>query len=193
MTLPIIANTYRATLRWQCSAAPRVATNTMDFFDSVGTQITADLYTDLNASVTASMWELISSTADVFEVAITKLDGSTATQVFATSSPAKWKGSGGSDPILQGAIVNTLGSDFRGKSKRGRIYLPFCGETGQAAGVLTPANVANMQAGWVTFHTAMLTAGWVPSIVSEKLGSRVPLREYAIRPFLKTQRRRARR
>jgi len=193
MPLPVITDTYRAVCRWQCSAAPRVATNHMDFFDSAGGQTPTDLYNDLNANVTASMWELVSSTAAIFEVAITPLDGTSATQVFSTGTPAKWSGSGGSDPILQGCIVNTLGSDFRGPSKRGRLYLPFCGETGQAAGVLTPANVANMQTGWVAFHTAMLTAGWVPKIVSEKLNTSVSLREYAIRPFLKTQRRRARR
>jgi hypothetical protein len=144
------------------------------------------------------MWKLISPNANMRQLLITKLDGISATYSQAlVIGNANISGAGAGDAIPQGACVVTVQSDARGKANRNRMYLPFVGESEQAAGVLTAADVTAAQTAWTAFHTAMLNDFWVPTVISPSkaspLANQQAAARYVVRSALLTQRRRAKR
>lgn len=193
MPLPIINLTYQVALVWQAAAAPRPASNILHFVDIVGTQNESDLFTDLQANVTAGMWSATSNTAGITQVNITQLDGVSAGQAFTPTPAAKWNGSAAGEMILQGATVVSLKSDQRGPRGRNRIYLPWIGEDQQTNGTIAAGTVTAMTAAWVAFETAMGVAGWQLTAVSGVHATENSVTSIAVRPYVKTQRRRARR
>lgn len=193
MPLPVLADMWQVRLNWNNTNAPRDASNNLYFFDSVGTQTATNLAVDFAASVNAQMWGMQSTPSVVTAMTITPLDGVTAGAVFPTGGGAVWLGGSGTDAILQGSTVISIKSGHRGPSGRGRVYLPWTAESTQLNGVLTPANVTSVQTGWNSFFTAMVAAGWSPSVVSTADAINYPALNYTVRPNLMTQRRRARR
>ena len=183
---------------WANSTGPRNASHALHFWDNVGTQSSANLGTDLLASLTANMWRTVASTASIQQILITPLDGISSTySVPITIGNANISGAGSGEAIPQGATVVTVVPGQRGKQWRNRTYVPFVGETEQNAGTLSTTSVATMQAAWTTFGSAMTTAGWTPQVVAPSEpapdGNAISFQNYTVRPYLKTQRRRARR
>lgn len=196
MPLPVVDDGFLVRLVWNASQAQRPAITSMHFRDTVGTQTPTDLYNDMNANVTATMWNNCANGAGVDTVQVTPLDGMSATASFNTARPAKWAGSGGTETILQGAEVISVQSSARGPQWRNRFYLPFIGEAQQSGGTLDATAVAAAQTAWNTFLTAMTTAGWAPQVVAPSEpwpANALDAVRYVVRPYLKTQRRRARR
>jgi hypothetical protein len=193
MPLPVINDVFLVRWVWNSTFGQRSAINDTYWHDDAGGQTGTDLYNDMNAQILRNMWSMVHDSAGVDTVLTTKLDGSAATIPHATGTPAKWVGLTTGPAILQGANVVTIRSGFRGRSKRGRIYLPFVAEGAQDNGTLTPALVTQAQTAWGTFLTGMLAAGWSLHVVSQKLGSSVASVSVTVQPYLKTQRRRARR
>lgn len=188
MPLPVIADVFRVTLNWTQTTGSISAHNVMHFENAGGTS--TDVYNDINAHVTAAMWDFVVATGRVSSVSVLPLDGSSATTVFSTASPSKWSGAGtGSDWIPQGCGVVTWQTAERGRSRRGRTYLPWVAEGEQAAGVL--ADVAACQTAWTNFLTAMNLTDTIPVVASYKLASTRSVSAFLVRSFLKTQRRRA--
>lgn len=193
MPLPIIANVAQARLIWTSDSAPRPAVNDLYFKDVVGGASINSLWTLLDASVTAGMWDLVGGTnTKVSSVRLTPLDGITAGTVK-TPAGAKWASGSSADPILQGAAVVTFASTIRGPRGRGRIFLPFIAESGQTAGVLSSGSVTTMQAAWTAFINAMGAGSWPQHVVSAVHTDSHVVGAVTVRSFLKTQRRRARR
>jgi hypothetical protein len=193
LPLPIVANSYLTRLVWSSSQAPRPAVNDLCFHDDAGGHTGTDVYNAINAAVSQQMWAGVVGTASVIDVLTTKLDGSAATVHHATGSPTKWSGTTGGGAILQGAGVVTLRTGFRGRSYRGRIYLPWIAEDDQTDGILLAGNVTAAQTAWSTFMAAVKAAGYPIHVLSRLHSTSTEIVSVTVEPYLKTQRRRTRR
>lgn len=186
--LPVIADVYRVSLNW-LRGSERRAVNVLHF--SAPGKTETDVFTAIDAHVTGTMWESVSSATIIDRVDILKLDGTSTTHGHATDLTGKWQGSGSSAIIPQGAHVVSLRSDLRGRSNRGRVYLPFVSESVQDDGKLTSAVIADVLAGWGAFANAMATDGVALGIASYKHSNWHQATNIIVGSSLKTQRRRA--
>jgi hypothetical protein len=194
MPLPVVTDLYLARLVWTNANAPRTATINLYFKDQAGGHTGTDVYNAVNTAVTQSMWDFTTSGSSVTKVITTKLDGVAASVDHLTGSPAKWTGGGlGTDIILQGCNVITIRTGFRGRSRRGRVYVPWVSEGEQTNGVLASADVAAVQTAWGTFLAAMVTAGYPMHVCSPLHSDSVQASSVTVQPYVKTQRRRAKR
>jgi hypothetical protein len=180
--LPIIAGVQRVAFHWT-TAGGASAINVMYFRATTE----ATCFTALDANATSGMWTLVSNGYSVTQLIITPLDGSSATVTHPTTG-AKWTGGTAGDYIPNLALIVKETTGKRGKSYRGRIYLPAITEASQINGVLTPATVTTMQTAWNTFYTAMSTATVIPCVVSQKLGTAENVTTFTVEPMAATQR-----
>src|ERR1041384_2513624 len=123
--LPVIADVFRGVLRWSNGGLGAHAVNVLNVHTNASGKTAQQVYTCLDAHVTASMWGFVSTGASVITVDILPLDGSSATQSFSTGGVAKWTGTATGETIPQVAEIIKLQTGIRGPSHRGRIYLPF--------------------------------------------------------------------
>lgn len=184
--LPVIGDTYRCALRWGHSTGQN-AVNVIHITKAASSA--AAVATALDTNATANMWGSVTGGASVNQLSITPLDGSSATYLL-TVSGAKWTGAGGAgDFSPASAEVLSLRSTFRGRSKRGRIYLPFIGESSITNGSIS-SGLATTQTAWNTWLAALIASGFFPCIASYKLASQVPVSSILVETLLGTQRRR---
>lgn len=187
--LPVIADVYRCALHWTNSSGGD-AVNVIHV--KAASQVsTVLIFNVLDAHVTAAMWDWVAATAVVDDVAVTPLDGVTGTDHFSTGSPAKWTGGGLGQALPQVAGIIKLTTGFRGRSHRGRIFIPFIGEGETATGTLI--DVAAVQAAWSAFEDAVELDGTTPvtmGVASYKLGTFTATSSVFAEPKTATQRRR---
>lgn len=111
----------------------------------------------IDANVTTAMWQGCSLGTGVYQLSITPLDGSSATQIYSVSG-TKWAGGGtAADYIPAAAAVVSLRTAKRGRRYRGRVYIPYPSETLCANGSFT-ATPSSAQTAWDAFRSAMATA-----------------------------------
>lgn len=164
--LPVINGVFRAAFQWKNLDYPTwTATNVMHFQKNGGDPVS--LTALLDASVSANMWGQTSSSSSVYQVAVTPLDGSAVTFPYTPLTPAKWKGTVGSLEYLPqvSAVVKFL-TGKRGRSYRGRVYLPWCIEDVVKSGLVLAATQTTMNTAWVAFRTAMETGGYPLHVAS---------------------------
>lgn len=150
--LPVIANVMRVAFTWSDTVGGRTAENVMHF--RAGTVTAAELATYLDGIVSAGMWNQTVTTVGVTQLDITPLDGTSATYTFATGRPAKWSGAiSAGDIIPAGAAIVKLQTAKRGRSYRGRVYLPFVAEGANDSGTLHSTDVDALQSAWSAFLT----------------------------------------
>jgi len=152
MALPIIADCLRCAFKWTHSASSQYAVNVMHFSGDASSMDACA--TALAANVTPSQFGQITDSAAVTELTITPLDGSSVSRSYDLS--ASWKGAAASTDqwVPNTALVLTLRTGFRGRSNRGRVYLPFVDEGAVENGQLLAA--AGLIAGpWNDFKDAM--------------------------------------
>jgi hypothetical protein len=135
----------------------------MHFINTAGTP--SGLWTALSANVTAAMWNGIASSASIFQVVITPLDGTSATVLYTTGSGAQWTGSATGDWIPQVAGVISLRTNARGRQYRGRLFTPFISESVVSNGSFS-ATLAPTQTAWDNFRIAMGTSNYSWQIAS---------------------------
>lgn len=187
--LPVIANVFRVTWKWQISTNPGVnGENVLNFRAVPGPSTPLALFTALDAHTTNNQFAALQANANIFEVDIIPLDGVGATQTFHYTS-AKG-GSVTGDYTVQTAALLTLRTDFRGPRHRGRLYLPFVGEGGTSDGVLDPTAQATMNTAWQAFVTAMDGAGFPLVVASYKHADANPVTSQLVETVTGTQRRR---
>lgn len=152
--LPVIANVFRCALNW--TAGSQTAVNVIHIFvDPTGTQAPSEVFEALDDFVTQAMWTPVSSSAGVASVDITPLDGVTATASFSTAGAARWTGSEGGDIQVAPAAIVKMQTALRGRSHRGRIFLPFLGEGATSGGQLVGGRDVTTTAAWAAFQTAL--------------------------------------
>ena len=101
--------------------------------------------------------------------AITPLDGTSVSFPVTPTPGVKYHGvasTGDMEP--QCANIVKFLTAKRGRSFRGRVYLPFVAESAMSNGKLTGATVTAGQAAWVTFVNGMATDGF-PLVVASYL------------------------
>lgn len=191
--LPVIANVYRVALNWTNADFPsRVATNVIHLRKAGSNP--AALWTSLDAHATAAMWETQDTHTQVNSVAITPLDGSGTTLTVNTGRPAKWSGAQAThDFSPQTCTVLKLVTAKRGRSYRGRVYLPFTCENSQVAGIVDNGQGAAMTAAWVAWMAAMAADGFALVVASYLLSTAENVVALACEADVATQRRRNKR
>jgi hypothetical protein len=70
---------------------------------------------------------------------------------FVNTPDGRWVGGRGGEYIPQAASIVKLRTAKRGRSYRGRIFLPFLPEGGQNNGTLNAGDVAQAQTAWDDF------------------------------------------
>jgi len=184
--LPVIADVYRVALNWVDSG--QVAVNVMHILRSGTTA--AVIASSVDANVTAAMWGTVVNGASVNHIVVTPLDGASASYTLNTTG-AKWTGSGGVfDPCVQCAVMVKETTAFRGRSNRGRLYLPFTSENVSGGGVIASGTQTTVQNAWNAFLTAMVAAGSQPVVASYLHASQHPVVAYTVELAMGTQRRR---
>lgn len=153
--LPVIANVYRIALNWRHTSG-QLAVNVIHIHDESGTVTDSQLRTQLDAAAGANMWSSASLNATVQDLAITKLDGVTGTTHGVPATPSKWTG-GNADPFQpQVAVVVKLTTGLRGRSHRGRVFVPFTVSAAVTDGNVNPTTAGNMGTAWSAFNTTLL-------------------------------------
>lgn len=187
MPLPFIEGVHRVTLNWTGPNGTDAA-NVMHFQDG-GTDAAA-LWAILEPNVVANMFNCVSHDAIITTVDILPLDGISATQSFNAPATALWRGETVAEAVFATAAVVKLRTGERGRSKRGRIYLPYVAETAQVTGTVGIGALAAMQAAWDTFKANMLADDAPLGVASYKLAVWTPLTTLLVEGALGTQRRR---
>lgn len=147
-TLPVINNVFRCTLLWNTNVGitPR---NVFHVRASGATQ--EDVALAVEASAVDHLVAPMSAAWDCPEIAVLKLDGSSAGQIFSLSSGTFLGGVTGSDVIPQATAVVSFHTAQRGPRGRGRMYVGPIAESMQAQGVLNTTAHDDMGVAWVDF------------------------------------------
>lgn len=192
MPLPVIGDVFRVALRWHNDDTLSDAVNVMHFFGNGLTP--ADVATALDASLAANMWVFQDQHSKITEIDITPLDGSSTTFPYIPTPGAKYAGvQSAEDNSPQVANIVKFVTDKRGRSYRGRVYLPWVVDSGQTNGVLNPTDLASCNTAWVAFKTGMTTHSCPLVVASYKLESYETVIAVQAEKFTATQRRRQKR
>jgi hypothetical protein len=161
--LPTINNCTRVAFSWHVGTGGPTATNVMHF--GTASTDTAALRTALDTNVSTNMWVGVSSGATIFQLAITPLNGTAATDLYSVAG-TKWTGAGSNpDYVPAVAAVVSFKTAKRGRRFRGRVFLPFLCESSINNGSLAAAPIIN-QTAWDTFRTAMSSASFPLMVAS---------------------------
>jgi hypothetical protein len=149
------------------------------------------LLDDIESSWSSNMLKSMTVESRLTTLVATPLDGTSASLSRTLPNSAPYIGgvaSGTSSP--QVATLVKLQTDKRGKSHRGRVFLPFTAEGAQNDGKLDTTPLANLQTGWSAFVTDVATAGEALVVASYKLESFEPVTQAIVESFFGTQRKR---
>jgi hypothetical protein len=156
--LPVIADTYRCALEWQNSDHPDwVATNVIHVHKSSSNP--AAIATILDNAATPNMWRAQGSHSKVGQINVTPLDGSSVTYPYPPATPAHWVGTQTANtPVPNVTNLVKLLTSKRGRSFRGRVFLPWTDEAAINGNLLDTGFAALITTAWVAFHTALTAA-----------------------------------
>jgi hypothetical protein len=189
--LPTISNTFRVALDW-ADASGQTAVNVMHIRIAGGGTI-GNVAAAMDSAATGNMWASVINSAHVSQFAITPLDGSTATAFVTPTTIGKWTGSSSSTEFLPAVSpLVKLTTAIRGRSNRGRLFLPFTGEGNVVNGKVRAADVTVMQPAWTSFLAGL--AAFTPActlvVASYKLSTATTVLAAHVEDVLGTQRRR---
>jgi hypothetical protein len=189
MPLPVITDVYRCALHWvnTFSTSPAETINVIHVRSGIGD------VTDIGNAIAviiddhkASALNMLSSVMELQNVQVTPLDGTSG----ATDVPQSGTfGSTGGDYICQGAGVVSLKTAGRGPQARGRIYLGPVAESKSENGALLNADDATDA--WQEIRTDLIAADVALVVASYEHSVARNVTSSTVRPFLRTQRRRA--
>jgi hypothetical protein len=160
--LPVLPNVFRVTFLYTPVAGQAPPANVMHFHTSQTGTAAGNLYTAINANVTSAMWGSLTTGTFVTTVNIIQLDGVSPTFTYSTGSPTKWQGTSGGTATPQVSTLLKLGTGHRGRSYRGRIYLPNTASSAFSIGVVSGPLVTSIGAAWNTFINALAVATPTP-------------------------------
>jgi hypothetical protein len=184
--LPVIANTWRCAVKWS-EAGGQTAVNVIHVKGAgLNWGIIAAAF---SAEAEAGMFDPVSSSASATTMDITPLDGTGAT---ITEALTGWVGNGDPDwiPAVSGLVK--LSTAKRGRSYRGRIFLPFYSETAQENGSVLGDWIGADSGKWSEFNNDLF-AGGTPlqlCVASYKHATSEVVTAITQEPVLATQRRR---
>lgn len=184
--LPIIADTFRVAVNWN-SDSGQIAENVMHIRGAG--KSAAEVGAELNAAATQTMFAPMVTTAGANTATITPLDGSSATLEYELDLPP-FIGTTDGDFLPACAVIFTLYTALRGRSYRGRLFLPFVGEAAVDDGALVTPSASDLVDPWATFVTTLIGDGFALVVASYKLALATDVTHVVPQNFLGTQRRR---
>jgi hypothetical protein len=189
MPLPVIATCARVAFTWSDSAYSRKSVNVMHFDDTATSP--AALAAAIDSHVTANMWIFQNNTTKCISLDVTPLDGTGVTYHFNTGGPSKWTGvqTGGSS-FPQAANIVKLLTNTRGRSYRGRVFLPWVSEDKATNGLLDATTLATCQTAWNAFLAAMVSQPNALLVASYKHATATAVTSVTAEQLMGTQRRR---
>jgi hypothetical protein len=186
--LPVITDVFRCAIDWSSAAgfSPTTAENVIHIKASGKTA--AQVAAALDGDTDPNMFLSIASSASAPTVTITPLDGTSATVQFPLTT---WLGTAAGEFVPAVAAVLSLYTGVRGRSHRGRIFLPFTAENRMANGFFSdPTNPPAMAAAWLEWAQDLLVGGFLLSVASYKLHTSDTVTSIIGRQAFATQRRR---
>lgn len=189
----MITDVFRVAFNWTNSDVPALTSTNVMHFKASG-KVASDVASDITAHVTANMWKFQTNHSKVHDLVITKLDGSAVSFPYNTDLTSKWTGTL-TDALFipQASNLIKLLTAKRGRSYRGRVYLPWCSEQYGTDGVLNSTNVATCSAAWAAFDAAMDSAGTKLVVASYLHSTAEEVVALGCENYLATQRRRNKR
>jgi len=186
--LPIITNVWRVALEWLHSGTGQIAANVIHI-RTASTSASA-VAAAIAASFLNKMWTTVSSGASMHAMDLTRLDGSSASY-HTTVSGQNGQGSSGDFEPGSSTVVG-LHTALRGRSHRGRVYLPFLAEGQASNGLLTTGQATTALLGWSYFvaHLPLQTPLCFLVVASYKLSTATDVVTTPVLRGYGTQRRR---
>jgi hypothetical protein len=186
--LPVILDTMRVVLNWT-PLGDALPINVLHFADGAGDA--DDLEADLRANLEADMWKLVSNVINIDHVDITPLDGLGSTRTYDWSGVSTAVGQQSGNPIPNSCGLVKFGTVLRGRSYRGRCYLPALAENVTELATLDPTAVQDTTDAWRAWRLAVASAnGWKLSVASYTLGVHNDVINIRCERMAATQRRR---
>lgn len=183
--LPVIADCQRIAINWR-STHGLTAANIIHV--NAGAHSESDTWALLDTHWTADMMGTMSADSVIEKVVIEKLDGVSAAQEFGPMT--QHTGSGSGDAIAQCSTLVKLTTPLRGRSHRGRIYLPFTGEGNVTEGKLSGGGFVSQGTAWTAFIAAMVADASDIVVASYKLATMETVTGVLVETITATQRRR---
>lgn len=182
--LPVIADVFRVTMGWSAGSTPMA--NVLHFYaPTLNETDVKDVFLPvLDPDMVAAM----SSGCHLTSLAVLPLDGSTPTET--TELDGTFTGLGNDQWIPQQAAVVSIKTATRGRSHRGRIFLPAVAESSQLAGQIDVGAIDLMQAAWETALDSWAAGGILLGVASYKLETFEPATTVVCKIRSGTQRRR---
>jgi hypothetical protein len=185
MALPIIADTWRAAINW-FNLGGQIAENVIHILAPGKTS--SQVATALDTDIDPNMFLSVQVNAEAPTVSLTKLDGASATIDFPLTN---WVGTAAGDWVPDVSALLTLETGVRGRSFRGRIYLPFTAENRVTDGLWTdPTNYPAQAAAWAEWMVDMSATGFDLVVASYKLAEATVIGAIVGHDAFATQRRR---
>jgi len=188
MPLPEIASCFRVAFNWFNSTSGGNAENVMHFTCEAGEA--SDVGDAINATMTDDQLNFSSSLTVLQSLSITPLDGTTATLVYPISTIDGATPS--SEGIPNSCAIVTAYTARRGRSYRGRVYLPYLSELASEVGHLKTAYRDSLQTGWAGWQARLEAQSpavtWV--VASYKHATAEAITSVHVQEIVGTQRRR---
>lgn len=129
------------------------------------------------------------STCTTQDVVYTPLDGSSASTVTTMAGAGAGLAADAMPPEVSAVV--TFRTTVRGRSRRGRVYLPpYTRGVLASGGILDPTVITALIAEFVGFNSALVSSSIVHSVASYLLGLATPIATYTVDNKLDVQRRR---
>lgn len=154
----------------------------------------SEIATVLDDSVVANMWNPGDTHSHVNNIVVTPLNGSSNSFTFPTGEPSKWTGGQTTQSIApQVCALVKLTTDVRGRSYRGRVYVPWVSEASTTNGFLDSDTVTAMQTAWETFQANLATNDTELVVASYLHSTAQEVTALLVESFTATQRKRQKR
>jgi hypothetical protein len=185
--LPVIADTFRCALNWETTNAQH-AVNVIHI--RAPGKTVDEIGPGLQAAVSHDMWVAVHEAASVTSIDVLPLDGSGVGVEFLPTDETPWTGTGGLDFIPAVSCLIKYTTLLRGRSFRGRQFLPFVSEEASVNGFLLDTAQATMQTDWDAWLVNLNAAGFQPVVASYSLAVAHTIQVAKVESALATQRRR---
>lgn len=183
--LPVIADVFRVAIDW-VGGSGQTAENVIHI--KAPGKTAAQVVTAIDSDTDANMFLSVASAATAPHCSVTPLDGSSATF---SGVLANWNGTAAGDYTPALAAIITLETAKRGRSYRGRIYLPFTAENRCTNGEWSDlTNPPAQAAAWAEWSTDIAVGGFTHVVASYRHATAEAVVNYVSHIAFATQRRR---
>jgi hypothetical protein len=186
--LPVITDVFRCAINWQSTGGSGAQTAENVIHILAAGKTAAQVGAAIDGDTDPNMFLSMSSAVSAPSVSITPLDGTSATLDFPLTT---WVGTAAGDFVPAVSQLLSLQTAVRGRSHRGRIYVPFTTENRVSQGFATdPTNPPAQAAAWLEWAADILVGGFTLVVASYKLRTAAAVTNIIGRQASATQRRR---